>query len=178
MRHPANWITAGRILLSFALLRTAPLSGPFLWCYAGCGLSDMLDGWVARKTGTAGRGGAALDSGADLVFAAAALWKLLPVLLERLPGWVLPACGGIAALRLAAYGVGFVKFRRFAALHLRSNKLTGLALFLSPWLLTLWEGGGAAALLCALTGLSALEELVCMVRMKRWDPELRSILAL
>ena len=40
----------------------------FLAVYTIAGLTDVLDGWLARKTGTASPFGARLDSIADLLF--------------------------------------------------------------------------------------------------------------
>ena len=48
----ANIITSVRILCSIALLFVTPLSKLFYALYLTAGLSDMIDGTVARKTGT------------------------------------------------------------------------------------------------------------------------------
>ena len=48
----ANLITGTRILCSIALLFCQPLSPSFVVLYLVSGLTDMVDGAVARKTGT------------------------------------------------------------------------------------------------------------------------------
>ena len=48
----ANIITGIRIVLSVALLIFPALSPAFFVLYVAGGLSDMIDGAVARKTGT------------------------------------------------------------------------------------------------------------------------------
>ena len=50
----ADLMTISRIFLSVALLFLAFPSPPFLFLYVAGGLTDMLDGFVARATGTAG----------------------------------------------------------------------------------------------------------------------------
>ena len=54
----ANIITGVRILCSIALLFCPVFSPAFYALYIAAGLSDMTDGIVARKTGTAGAFGA------------------------------------------------------------------------------------------------------------------------
>ena len=48
----ANIITGIRIVLSVALLFCPALSPMFYALYIAAGFSDMIDGAVARKTGT------------------------------------------------------------------------------------------------------------------------------
>lgn len=52
----------------------------FYLMYLLCGLSDMIDGTIARKTNTASKFGAKLDTAADFVFIVVSLVKILPVL--------------------------------------------------------------------------------------------------
>ena len=59
----ANSITLLRIVGSIGLLFPAPMSPLFLGIYTLTGLTDVLDGWLARKTGTTSDFGARLDSG-------------------------------------------------------------------------------------------------------------------
>ena len=81
----ANLITGVRILCSFALLFCQPFSLSFIVFYLVAGFTDMIDGAVARKTGTTSEFGAKLDTVADFVFVAVCLWKLLPSL--SVPLW-------------------------------------------------------------------------------------------
>lgn len=80
MINAANIITGLRIVLSFVLLFFSSLSPAFYTLYAAAGLTDMIDGTVARKTNTVSAFGAKLDTIADFVFVALCLIKLLPVL--------------------------------------------------------------------------------------------------
>ena len=65
--------------------------------YIAAGLSDMLDGFVARKTDTVSKLGASLDTIADFVFVAVCLIKLLPLL--GLPAWLYGWIGTIALIK-------------------------------------------------------------------------------
>lgn len=173
---PADYLTVGRILLSLPLPWTAPLSPAFYTLYTLAGITDMLDGPVARKTHTVSRNGAMLDSIADAVFLAAALIALLPVLVERFPAWVLWPVIIAAALRCGAYGVGFYKYRRFIAYHTRLNKLTGAVLYCVPYFMLFWRDMGTlCAVLCVPVCVSAGEELLIQLLSKQLDLDIQSV---
>ncbi len=77
-KHIANIITSSRIVLSLPLI-FMPLTSPWFYAlYLLCGLSDMIDGVVARKTNSASEFGARLDTLSDFVFMTVALIKFLP----------------------------------------------------------------------------------------------------
>ncbi|MBS7354046.1 MAG: CDP-alcohol phosphatidyltransferase family protein, partial [Erysipelotrichaceae bacterium] len=76
-RNLANIITLTRILFSMLLLFTAAFSWDFYLCYLICGISDMLDGSVARYFHTESETGSKLDSLADFVFFALLSVKLV-----------------------------------------------------------------------------------------------------
>ena len=126
----ANLITVIRILLSVGLLFCPALSPSFCILYLLAGVSDIIDGPVARKTGTAGDFGAKLDTAADFVFAAMCLIKLLPVL--NIPLWLYIWIAGIALVKIGNIVHGFVTQKRFVAVHSLLNKMTGFLLFLLP----------------------------------------------
>ena len=71
----ANIITGIRILLSVALLFCPAFSPTFYVMYIAAGFSDMIDGAVARRTGTVSEFGSRLDTIADIVFVAVCLIK-------------------------------------------------------------------------------------------------------
>lgn len=158
MNSIPNWLSLSRIFLSLALLFLEPLSLSFYIMYIACGLSDMLDGFIARKTGTTSTLGAKIDSLADLVMAGVLLVILLPILN---PGtaillWVI----FIAVIRLAAMMVARIKYHSFASLHTYGNKATGLLLFLFPLLLAFSHAEVLMYMICVLASISAIEELL------------------
>ena len=152
----ANLITSCRILLSLLLLFFPALSPGFYGLYLAAGLSDMLDGFVARRTNSASPLGAKLDSMADMVFLAVCLIKLLPVL--ALPVWLWVWVGLIALLRLVNVVSGFVRRKKLVLLHTRANKLTGALLFLLPLSLGFLNIAYTAVPLCALASFAAIQE--------------------
>lgn len=76
----ANVITSIRIVCALALLFCPALSAPFYMLYIIAGFTDMIDGTVARKTGTISEFGSKLDTVADFILVIVCLIKLIPVL--------------------------------------------------------------------------------------------------
>lgn len=157
-KHAANAITLSRIaILPFLALSNGDV-GLFCTLYLICGATDLVDGWIARKTGTQTGLGARLDSIADLfLFAAVFVWcwiRIGPDIHPFLP-WIILT----AAIRGLNLVVAACKYRTFAILHTWGNKLTGGLLFFAPFLIAfrmyawLWP-------VCILAAASAAEELV------------------
>ena len=83
----ASIITGIRMLCSIALLFFPAFSPVFYALYIVAGVSDMIDGPVARKTGTVSQFGSKLDTAADFMLAAVCLIRLIPAL--DIPSWLL-----------------------------------------------------------------------------------------
>ena len=79
-KYIANIITGGRILCSLPLLFVPTASVWFYTLYLFCGITDMIDGTIARKAGAVNELGSRLDTIADFVFLAVAFFKLLPIM--------------------------------------------------------------------------------------------------
>ena len=162
MKHPANLITAVRTPAAVLLLLTPVFSVPFYGVYLCGGLSDMLDGLVARKTHSESTFGARLDSVADLCFTAACLAKLLPVL--TLPLWLWCWIGVIAVVRIGNLLAGALRGNGMDMLHTNANKLSGLLLFLLPLCLPWIPVLPAAVWACLICSFAALQEGFMILR--------------
>lgn len=154
--NAANIITIVRILCSLALLFCMPLSLPFYALYTAAGLSDIFDGWIARKTNTATEFGAKLDTLADIVFVAVVLIMLLPIL--ELPLWMIGWIGVIALIKLVNIVIGFIRQKEFISVHSVMNKVTGGLLFVFPLTLTWIDLRYSAAVICAVATTAAVYE--------------------
>lgn len=171
----ADTLTALRIVGALCLLWPPVDSAAFIVIYTLAGMTDVLDGYVARKTNTASTFGARLDSAADLTFYTILFARLMPTLLARLPGVMWCVIGVILVLRAAAYLVAAVRLRRFASLHTYLNKLTGGSIFLLPYVLALCYGVGYCWLVCAVSLASALEELLLQSLLRETDAGVQSL---
>ena len=129
----ANIITSCRVLCSILLLFFHMTSIPFYVLYLFCGLSDVLDGIVARKKNTVSSPGAKLDTIADFIFVVILLIKIW--LEMDVPIWLwiwIVTIGGIKTVNVIG---GFVLAKRFIVEHTFLNKFTGVLLFLLPFTL-------------------------------------------
>ena len=154
----ANFITGIRVLCSIALLFCPALSTSFYVLYIIAGLTDIVDGWVARLTNTVSELGAKWDTIADCVFVAACLIKLTPVL--DIPSWICFWIGLIACLKLFNIVYGYLVHKRFVAIHSVINKATGFLLFLFPLTLNFIEQKYSAIVLCLVATCAAIHELL------------------
>ena len=132
-KYIADMITSVRIVGAIALLFITPFTPAFYIVYTVCGISDAIDGFVARKLETVSRFGSKLDSIADLTFYSVMLYKLLPFIFELLPLWVLIYAGAVILLRLLVYIFTAVLYKHFSATHTWFNKITGAGVFLVPY---------------------------------------------
>ena len=78
---PPNICTFIRIVGTLCLFLTEPLTLPFFIVYGICGVSDVVDGTLARLTNTETAFGAKLDSIADILFYGVMIIRLLPNLI-------------------------------------------------------------------------------------------------
>lgn len=155
-KHLANILTGCRILGSILLLVFPVFSVAFYITYLFCGLSDMIDGTIARKTNSTSKFGSQLDTIADLIFVAASLFKLLPAI--HIPGWLWIWGGVIAIIKISNIIWGYVSKKQFISLHTIMNKVTGLLLFLLPLTVSFVELKYIAIAVCSIATLSAIQE--------------------
>ena len=152
----ANALTICRIALSIALLVPAAFSPAFLMAYALAGVTDMLDGYVARRTGTEDELGAMLDSIADLILAVVCLARVLPAI--AVPTWLWIWVGAIFLVKAANVISGLVVEKRFVMPHTTANKVAGLIAFLVPFAIPLFGITAPAIIACAIATFAAVQE--------------------
>ena len=113
----ANFFTISRIILSLMMLIFQVFSPGFYVCYLLSGITDMVDGTVARKLGTVSEFGAKLDTIADFIFVLAALYKLLPATALNRGIWIW--IGIIAVIKVINIISGFVVQKRILGFQCR-----------------------------------------------------------
>ena len=127
MKHLPNAISALRFLGAVCLVFFGVESCGFWAIYFVCGLSDMADGYLARKLGCESKTGALLDSLADLVFVVCCCFKLIPAL--AFPKWLWIWGGVIVAIKVINQISALVMYKRCVFPHTVANKVTGVLLF-------------------------------------------------
>ena len=123
-------------------------------------------GTVARKLGKATAWGAKYDSAADILFALAALIRIIGSV--DFPLWLLLWIGTIAFIKAANMIAGFLRYHRFTAVHSVWNKVCGVAVFLSPLFIgaeCAWQAKAPAAMaVCVIASIAAVQESVCIAK--------------
>ena len=127
MKRLPNIITAFRFLGAIGLLFFDAKTTAFWVIYFVCGLSDMLDGYLARKLHCESKVGALLDSLADLVFVICCCYKLIPLLV--FPKWLWIWAGAIVAIKVINQISTLVMWKKCFFPHTIANKVTGVLLF-------------------------------------------------
>ncbi|MBQ3378437.1 MAG: CDP-alcohol phosphatidyltransferase family protein [Clostridia bacterium] len=154
--NAANIVTSIRILLSAALLFFPALSMAFNFIYIACGVSDMIDGAIARKTNNVSAFGAKFDTFADIIFVAVCMIKILPVL--SIPSLIYIWVAVIAIMKILNLVTGFIKQKKFIAVHSVMNKVTGMLLFLFPLTLPFIDLKYTLPIVCTAATIAAIWE--------------------
>ena len=152
----ANVITGIRIVISVVLLFCPAFSPAFYALYITAGITDMVDGAVARRTGTISEFGSRLDTAADIVFVAVCLIKLLPVL--PVPVWLYIWVAVIAFIKVANIAAGYIRQKEFISVHSMINKVTGGLLFFFPLTLSFMDLRYSAFVICVIATAAAINE--------------------
>ncbi len=158
------------VLLWLAYAREGQI---FAWLLLAAGLTDAVDGWVARHFGWTSALGALLDSIADvslIVVAIYGIWRLHPQVFidERL------VFGAVIGVWTVVHVTALIRYGRLASFHTRFTQI-GIMLFgvfiivllffeFIPWFFYL------SATICALGG---VESLVMILLVPEWTPDLR-----
>lgn len=126
----ANIISIIRIICGLSLLFCPTFSICFFVVYILGGVSDMLDGFVARRLHTESEIGAKLDTIADIVFFFVVIIKIICTV--DFPLWLLIWIVCIALVKCVNIICGYIICKSFVSLHTAMNKISGIMLFITP----------------------------------------------
>ena len=129
MTQIPNIITSLRMAGSLGLLFCNVTGAAFWMIYGLCGISDIADGWLARKLKCVTKTGALLDSLADICFVACCAWQILPML--ELPQWLWLWAGVIVVMKVVNQLLALVMYGRCSFPHTLANKWAGFLLFIA-----------------------------------------------
>jgi len=123
-----NSITAVRIIGSVALIFASPFCFGFYVIYALCGVSDMLDGFCARKMQAESKCGEMFDTIADCVFFVVCASVVIANFNIALTIWILIVLS--ACVKILCLVVEKCKFKKILP-HTTLSKILGGVLFAS-----------------------------------------------
>ncbi len=156
-KNIANIITGSRVAFSLLLLFIPLSSASFYTFYLFCGLTDMIDGVVARKTGAVSNFGARLDTVADLVFMFVCSIKMLPLI--HIPVWLWVWIIIVALIKIFNIALVFIRKKKLISIHSILNKTTGFTLFLLPLSLTFVETSYSVVTVCVFATIAIIQEV-------------------
>jgi phosphatidylglycerophosphate synthase len=174
IKRVPNMLSVLRMALSLCLLLFLNDRAAYLAIFLLCGLTDVLDGVIARRANARSMLGARLDTAGDfllfiILLASVIIWEGEAVLPYA------PYAAGIVLIRIASLAVSAVRFKKTAGVHTWANKAAGLLIFAA---LGVYIPTGALWIFipgCAAAAVSAAEELAILVTAERLDPDRKSI---
>ncbi len=149
-KNLANITTVSRVVLSLVLLTFKSFSFWFYLIFFFCGLTDISDGFIARKLKIESDFGKRIDTIADLIFFAVSFYKIASQV--SLPIWVIIWVIIIALIKI----VVLLKLKELP--HTSLNKLAGFGIFVTVFLLSVINENICFAIMCVLGSLSAISE--------------------
>ena len=175
MKNIPNSLSLLRIALSVILL-FIDNRFVFLTIYLICGLSDALDGYIARRYKLETNVGAKLDSLADFIFFITSLTCMIYSYGLRIPDTIIIGAIIVAGIRLLNFGITKKKFNEFGMLHTGGNKLSGVIIFFAcPWAMV---SGDMPLSVIIIPLLSALEETLILLKTDNYNPNISSVFRL
>lgn len=175
LRHLPNLITGSRLLCVPLLLALAwqGRETAFEWLLLAALLSDIADGFIARRFGLASPLGAMLDSIADalvMVCGALGVWVFRPEFVDAHGAWILLVLGLWVLEMLVSLG----RYGRLSSFHTYAVRAGAYALgIFVMWLLLFGFSGWLFALAVAINVLAYLEEFVLLWLLPQWTPDVK-----
>ena len=130
MKYIPNLLSLMRLIAIIPLMLLTPLELPFMTIYVLAGLTDMIDGPIARKFNITSQFGAALDGFADLLFLFTVLFRLGPLI--EFSNWLWIWIGIAITAKLLASVIGYIRHKEIIFLHTYLGKFFMFNLFLFP----------------------------------------------
>lgn len=174
MKHLANYLTFSRIILALVLLTFfREISVLFLIIYTVAEFTDMIDGTIARKTGSCSRTGALLDTIADLLLNAS-LVKIIftmKIMTKKLTAWLFLALG----IGIISPIINLVKHKKVFFIHSIPCKIVGGLLTVVPFAIYFGFFKPYLIFMLTLITISMIEIVIMSTLLKVPDPDAPSI---
>lgn len=172
MRYIPNLLSLARIILSLFLIFLYPMKLYFLLVYIFCGITDILDGFIARKINATSELGSKLDSFADMIIIFVVLFKFIPIMNLNLFMIVWLIC--ITILKSLCILVVFIRFNQFGIVHTYMNKITGSLIFIYPILNYFTSSKFYIFIIFIFASITAIEEILIDFTMKSLELDKKS----
>lgn len=178
MKQIPNILSVLRIFFACSLLVLVQQVSLFLIVYVLVGITDVFDGWLARKLQAESEVGAHLDSLGDLVFYVISLYIIFFAMNLKIPHMISMLVLSVFLLKLCALLLTKWKHHIWASMHTTANKVTGILLFLLVPLCIYKEALPLipAVLVIICSYLASFEEMLLIFTSETYDIQAKSIL--
>jgi len=171
-----NILSASRIFISIALLFMIDFQMIFIIAYILCGVTDILDGFLARRYKCETKFGAQLDSAGDFIFCGVLIYILITHTdffdMKRISAEII----FVALIRIANIFITKIKFRTWGIMHTLGNKATGILLFIGvPFFLSGSNFLFAEIFIFAIAFVSASEEMIMLFKCREYEINRKSL---
>ena len=180
LKYVPNALSLSRVILCIPLAILAPFTIFYIVLYVIAGVTDTLDGKLARRIKDgASELGATFDSIGDVCMVIVIVFAIMPKM--TIWGWLWVAYICVLSLKVAvSTGLGLLRFKEFISLHTLSFKALFTCLFLYP-LAYYFLGAGLlfnviSTVLISFALLVVVEEILIISLLKRPERNIRSIL--
>ena len=174
-KYIPNIISIIRIFFSALLIFTLDNPYIFILLYVIIGLSDVLDGFIARKYGIVSNLGARLDSTADLIFYLILTYIFIDLYFPILTVNHKIILLAILLVRLINILLTKIKYDKVVFIHTIANKISGLLLFILPIILMFYKNNVIVSIIFIFALIAALEELLITLVFEEYNLNRKSI---
>lgn len=175
MKHVPNILSISRIIFVILLIFFYKNGSLFIGLYTAAVVSDLLDGFIARRTNNQSRFGARLDSFADVCMYGIVIVVIFYWARDLLKPFI-PWIAIIALIRVGNFLIAACKYHVFAGLHTWANKLAGVLIFLTPIVFYATRNTVFFWITCLVALLSAIEEGLIHLTSETLDENRRSLI--
>lgn len=176
VKNIPNAISVFRLIFSFCLFFFSLYSPAFYVFYLLAGVSDVLDGYLARKTGNCTKIGSFLDSIGDLLLFAALAYLLLTH--YSFPLGFFAGLIGVLTIKLATALISFLRFKSLGWVHSYLNKAMGIVLFVFPFLLLFLSLNMVCYFEISFAFLASIDEFLIAIFQKNYNSDEKGFLFL
>ncbi len=179
-KYIPNIISISRLYLSLSMLLFLNYNIVLIIIYLLCGITDILDGYLARKLKCESSLGSKLDSLSDFVFFSVVIYYLLYHSPITDYNYVLVYIIIVTILRVINFIITKIKFNTFSMMHTILNKVTGVTLFIFiPLCITIPVYIDIVSLILLIIGsLSSIEELMIITKINNYNVNYKSIFSI
>lgn len=178
MNQVADAIIHIVMLFAVGMIFVPTLSPLFICFYSMCVLYMIIERLFVKTLGLVTEERIKMHGVAEFIFTIIMLVKLLKFVLVYIPEEDFAIIIAVGCLKTIAGFIGVAKFHHRAIIRTVLQKIMGAVLYVFPYILLLLHVRIACVMLCVIAGFAAVEELICAILMKKYNPNIKSVFSL